>query len=171
MIVLQLVNLILIMFSSVKLARQLVGRRVNGILLIQSYFASVFLFAGLYTVTSRLQPGSWKDIRESVEENPGLIIALYTKFLYFSVSTATLCGTASTSPYEWYNFIFVSLQMLLSFMYFASVLGHALTPIAGDTPKLRRLRALSEGRQLPEPITTCIRATPIPTNYGTINDG
>ncbi|XP_060066350.1 uncharacterized protein LOC132546645 [Ylistrum balloti] len=170
MIVLQLANLILIMFSSVKLAQQLVGRRVNGILLVQSYFAAILLFAGLYTVTSRLQPGSWKDIRESVEENPGLIIALYTKFLYFSVSTATLCGTASTSPFQWYNYIFVSLQMLLSFMYFASILGHALTPIAADTPKQRRLRAMSEARRQPEAITNCIRATPIPANYGTIND-
>ncbi|XP_069117505.1 uncharacterized protein [Argopecten irradians] len=158
------------MFSSVKLARQLVGRKVNGILLVQSYFAAILLFAGLYTVTSRLQPKSWKDIRESVEEDPGLIIALYTKFLYFSVSTATLCGTASTSPYEWYNYIFVSLQMLLSFMYFASVLGHALTPVATDTSKLRRLRVMSDGRQTPEPVSTCIRATPIPANYGTIND-
>ncbi|OWF41238.1 uncharacterized protein LOC110462753 [Mizuhopecten yessoensis] len=171
MIVLQLVNLILIMFSSVKLAQQLVGRKVNGILMVQSYFASILLFAGLYTVTSRLKPGSWKDIRESVEESPGLIIALYTKFLYFSVSTATLCGTASTSPFEWYNYIFVSLQMLLSFMYFASILGHALTPFAGESPKQTRLRAISAARREPDAITPCIRATPLPANYGTINDG
>ncbi|KAL8611608.1 hypothetical protein ACOMHN_062886 [Nucella lapillus] len=52
---------------------------------------------------------------------------LYSKFLFFSVSTATLCGSDNVLPKEWYNCLFTALQMLMSFVYFASILRHSLS--------------------------------------------
>ncbi|XP_022339969.2 uncharacterized protein LOC111134827 isoform X1 [Crassostrea virginica] len=128
MILLQVLNLVLLLISSVKLLKQLFLKEVSGVLLAQSYVAAILVFSGIYTLTKRLEPDSWKDVHEDTWKDPALIIEMYCQFLYFSVSTATLCGTAEVTPNMWYNYICVSIQMLLSFMYFASILGQVMAP-------------------------------------------
>lgn len=135
MIFLQVVNLVLIVVKSAQVAKQLLDRKVSGIMLAQTYFASILLFSGIYTVTKRLKPDSWKYLREDITDDPVIIIVLYCRFLYFSVSTATLCGSSAVLPNDWYNYIFVSVQMLLSFMYFASILGQAISPLSQLKPE------------------------------------
>ncbi|WAR13815.1 hypothetical protein MAR_003920 [Mya arenaria] len=45
------------------------------------------------SATVLLQPSSWKFVADpQVLEDPVQIVVLYTRFLFFSVSTATLCG-------------------------------------------------------------------------------
>ncbi|XP_041378348.1 uncharacterized protein LOC121390568 isoform X2 [Gigantopelta aegis] len=132
MIILQLFNLIAIVYTSYKLARQMYKRKVNGILLAQNYLATILLFAGLYTLTYRIDKKSWKFVQEDLSSNPVMVVVLYSKFLFFSVSTATLCGSDNALPVEWYNCIFAAIQMLLSFVYFASILGQAITPKLSD---------------------------------------
>ncbi|XP_076472603.1 uncharacterized protein LOC143302004 [Babylonia areolata] len=92
MIILQLINLFFIVMVSARLVKQLKKHRVSTVSLAQSYVSTLLLFAGLYTLTYRLQPRSWKFIEEELETDPILVIVLYSKFLFFSVSTATLCG-------------------------------------------------------------------------------
>ncbi|XP_062609083.1 uncharacterized protein LOC134270854 [Saccostrea cucullata] len=133
MILLQVLNLILLLISSVKLVRQLFLHEVSALLLAQSYVAAILVFAGIYTLTKRLAPDSWKDVHEDVSKDPALIIVMYCQFLYFSVSTSTLCGTADVTPHMWYNYLCVSIQMLLSFMYFASILGQVMAPITAPS--------------------------------------
>ncbi|CAC5407099.1 unnamed protein product [Mytilus coruscus] len=148
MIILQLINLVLIIITSANLARQMVSgiQPVSWIFLIQSYIATLLLFAGLYTITKRLKPASWKYLREDVDD-PVYIAIIYCKFLYFSVSTGTLCGNVDITPYDWYNCIFVSMQMLLSFMYFASILGHACMPLhSAKKDRLSRLSSVNSPR-------------------------
>ncbi|XP_063410285.1 uncharacterized protein LOC134693403 isoform X1 [Mytilus trossulus] len=149
MIILQLINLVLIIITSTNLARQMISgiQPVSWIFLIQSYIATLLLFAGLYTITKRLKPSSWKYLREDVDD-PVYIAIIYCKFLYFSVSTGTLCGNVDITPYDWYNCIFVSMQMLLSFMYFASILGHACMPLhsAKKDRVLSRLASVNSHR-------------------------
>ena len=36
---------------------------------------------------------------------------LFLRMLYFSVSTATLCGTSEVEPLEWYSSVTVSIQV------------------------------------------------------------
>ncbi|XP_076451639.1 uncharacterized protein LOC143287496 isoform X2 [Babylonia areolata] len=127
MILLQLLNLCFIVMVSMRLVRQLSKHKVSLLLLAQSYLSTLLLFAGIYTLTYRLQSQSWKFIQEDVETDPILVIELYSKFLFFSVSTATLCGSDNVLPKFWYNCLFAALQMLLSFIYFASILGQTLS--------------------------------------------
>nr|KAG5700175.1 hypothetical protein BaRGS_011018 [Batillaria attramentaria] len=127
MILLQMANLFFIVLVSVRLVRQLYKHKVSILLLAQSYMSTLLLFAGIYTLTYRMAPKSWKFIQEDLEENPVLVIVLYSKFLFFSVSTATLCGSDNVLPQEWYNCLFTSCQMLMSFVYFASILGQTLS--------------------------------------------
>lgn len=177
MILLQLLNLVLIISTSAKLARQMFKHHISGILLIQTYMATVLLFAGLYTVTKRLKPSSWKDLREDAAD-PVYIAIIYCKFLYFSVSTGTLCGSVEISPSDWYNCIFVSLQMLLSFMYFASILGHACMPRQQAKQdklhsKLNSSRASSriKSRMItPNHLSQGILSTEFTNNYGSLRE-
>ncbi|KAL8568034.1 hypothetical protein ACOMHN_000258 [Nucella lapillus] len=127
MILLQLLNLSFIIMVSMRLVRQLSKHKVSLLLLAQSYLSTIMLFAGIYTLTFRLEAKSWQFIQENTETDPLLVFELYSKFLFFSVSTATLCGSDNVLPKYWYNCLFASVQMLLSFIYFASILGHTLS--------------------------------------------
>ncbi|CAH1772762.1 unnamed protein product [Owenia fusiformis] len=126
MITLQCINLVILIATSGKLTEQIFSNEVNNWLLAQSYLAALLLFAGIYTATYRLQKSSWKFISEDLYVDPVLVIELYLKMFYLSVSTATLCGSCNITPKEWYNYIFVSLQMLLSFVFFASILSQTI---------------------------------------------
>lgn len=138
MMILQISNLVIVILISAQLAKQLKRRKVSGILLMQSYVATLLLFAGLYTATFRFNPKSWKFIEEDMSANPALIVEIYCRFLFFSVSTATLCGAADALPKSWYTSLFASIQMLLSFMYFTSVLSTVLVPFTEVTSESRR---------------------------------
>ena len=82
------------------------------------------------------------------ESNISSPMLLFLRMLFFSISTATLCGTSVIEPIEWYTDIIVGLQvdfdlfsplcqslslslsaqMLTSFVYFTSIMSVALTP-------------------------------------------
>ena len=55
------------------------------------FFQCCFILT-IFTDFDVCQPKSWKFIQEQLELDPILVIELYSKFLFFSVSTATLCG-------------------------------------------------------------------------------
>ncbi|XP_045161548.2 uncharacterized protein LOC123526457 [Mercenaria mercenaria] len=140
MLFLQTLNLIVVILISVQLLSQIQKREVTRILLAQSYIATVLLFSGIYTASYRMDPRSWKFVSDAEENlSPVMIVTLYTRFLFFSVSTATLCGAADALPKEWYTSLFVSAQMLLSFMYFTSVLGTTLSKRRRPAPKAKIL--------------------------------
>ncbi|XP_048241380.1 uncharacterized protein LOC124149593 isoform X1 [Haliotis rufescens] len=149
MILLQVLNLIALVYTSVFLAKLLTRRRVTAFVLAQNYISSLFLFAGLYTLTYRLQPSSWKFIQEDLNSDPVLVAVLYAKFLFFSVSTATLCGSDNALPKDWYNCLFAAAQMLLSFVYFASILSQSMTPKLADI--IRNTESLPGPRSSPRP--------------------
>lgn len=138
MLIIQTLNLLIVILISVQLLSQIQKREVTRILLAQSYIATVLLFSGIYTAAYRMYPKSWKFVSDpEINTSPVLIVKIYTKFLFFSVSTATLCGAADSLPNEWYTSLFVSAQMLLSFMYFTSVLGTTLSKRRRPAPRLR----------------------------------
>ncbi|XP_070206939.1 uncharacterized protein [Littorina saxatilis] len=126
-ICLQFVNVFFFVMVSVRLVRQVHKHKVSILLLAQSYVSTLLLFAGIYTFTYRMGPGSWKFIQEELDKDPILVVVLYSKFLYFSVSTATLCGSDNVLPKLWYTCLCTALQMLMSFVYFASILGQTLS--------------------------------------------
>ncbi|XP_064611643.1 uncharacterized protein LOC135475641 [Liolophura sinensis] len=126
MIILQVANLLLVLYTSIKLGNQLFKHSISGTLLIQGYIATLLLFAGLYTAACRLDVNGWKFIADGAIQNPTLLAESYCRFLFFSVSTGTLCGSSIVLPNAWYNYLMVSLQMLLSYTYFASILGQAI---------------------------------------------
>ncbi|XP_064642754.1 uncharacterized protein LOC135497027 [Lineus longissimus] len=125
MLIIELLNLVLVVFTSIKLGQQMFHRRVNGYFLAQCYLSSILLFTGLYALTFRLDHKSWRFVDEYnvVSPKPLIIVFVFLKMLYLSVSTATLCGSSVITPREWYNYSLMGLQMILSFVAFASILG------------------------------------------------
>lgn len=134
MIVIQSINLLVIILVSVQVFHQVHSRRMSRMLLLQSFVATILLFAGIYTATYRLNRSSWKFVDRSTDPSPVQIVTVdYIEFLFFSVSTATLCGAAKNVPIVWYTSLFVCIQMLLSFVYFTSVLSPS-----GSEPNIRQ---------------------------------
>eukprot|EP00118_Oscarella_pearsei_P013761 m.113297 g.113297 ORF g.113297 m.113297 type:complete len:310 (+) comp37458_c1_seq6:47-976(+) len=122
-------NLLLVVFTSVKLAKQIIHHTASSLFLMQSYVSTLLLFAGFYTLIFRLDKKSFTGVTETSstddEEKSVLIIELFLLMIYFSASNATLCGSSEVHPDIWYSLIFVILQMVLSFAYFASILSEA----------------------------------------------
>jgi len=65
------------------------------------------------------QVHAWKFVETDNSSNFSPVL-LFIWMLYFSTSTATLCGTSLIEPLQWYTGLTVSLQV-------ATLLGHRLT--------------------------------------------
>lgn len=165
MISLQLSHLVLVILTSVELARKLLSHSGNGFLLCQSYISTILLFSGIYTVTFRLNPKGWKFVDENIND-PVQVVELWSKFLFLSVSSGTLCGSSSFLPKVWYNNLLVSIQMLLSFIYFASILGHSVRPTLKMMPT--RLPTINGG-QLRRDSCISQSSQPVVPDYGSIS--
>ncbi|XP_012941509.1 uncharacterized protein LOC101860759, partial [Aplysia californica] len=152
MIIMQVLNLILIILASGRLVKQIYRHSVNNFFLAQAYLATLLLFAGIYTTTYRMDVShtrSWKFVNEDLNEDPAQVFVLYAKFLFYSISTATLCGSDNVLPVEWYNCIFAGIQMLLSFCYFASILGIAMAPDVTSFFKSTNLKSKKDAASSP----------------------
>jgi hypothetical protein len=130
----ELAHLIVVVLVSFKLAKQVLHRTASGIFLAQCYLSTLLLFAGIYTLLFRFSPTGWDQVHLTSSDHPVLV---YLMMLYFSISTATLCGTSKVEPAFWGAYIAVAIQMLLSFVYFASILSLSLIPTKKSTVKLR----------------------------------
>ncbi|XP_065890074.1 uncharacterized protein [Dysidea avara] len=121
------VHLIVVILMTVRVARKVASHTVTFSFLIQSYLSTVLLFAGLFTLTTKFECGSFRHVdQEGVDycssAKEKLLIELFIRFLYLSVSNSTLCGITDLLPNKWYTELLVALQMLLSFLYFTSIL-------------------------------------------------
>ncbi|GFS12677.1 hypothetical protein ElyMa_003117500 [Elysia marginata] len=94
-------------------------------------------------------------MNENLTSDPIQVFNLFFKFLFYSISTATLCGSDNALPVDWYNHLFAGTQMLLSFCYFASILGMALSPRPpAAKPKQREPKLLPRGYRTPNSTET-----------------
>ncbi|KAL5015236.1 hypothetical protein ScPMuIL_009506 [Solemya velum] len=123
--ILQVMNLLLVILISARLMKEMTLKHVSPVMFLGTYITTLFLFSGLYTITYILEPSSWYSVEQDVDGNPGGIMILYAKFLFYSASTSSLCGSSDAVPKGWHNMILSSIQMITSFIYFACVLCNA----------------------------------------------
>ena len=57
-------------------------------------------------------PGAWEFVEPEPSSNFRPVL-LFLRMLYFSTSTATLCGTSLIEPLQWYAGLTVSLQVAM----------------------------------------------------------
>ena len=60
--------------------------------------------------THTTQPDAWEFVQPYPSSSLRPVL-LFLRMLYFSTSTATLCGTSLIEPLEWYTGLTVSLQV------------------------------------------------------------
>jgi hypothetical protein len=133
MMVIEGIHFILMVAATVKLARQIILRKASFWFLVQCFLSSVLLYAGIYTLIYRFDRTSFIHFEpyaeiNTVDKDSHLYTLLaFLQGLYLSVSTATLCGGSQIAAQKLYSTCVVSSQMLLSFMYFASILSEAIS--------------------------------------------
>ncbi|CAN7937517.1 unnamed protein product, partial [Ixodes hexagonus] len=149
MVVLQVVNILHVGLASWTLTHQMLKfRAASGFLMAQTYLSTVLLFSGFYLIIYRLDPASW-ELSVSDPITKGGAFTQHIRMFYLSVSSATLCGAANIQPVSWYATVFLCIQSLVNFVYFASILaqtiGHCGT---SETLLERRERLQSISRRL-----------------------
>ncbi|XP_062505347.1 uncharacterized protein LOC134182042 [Corticium candelabrum] len=125
LVIFQTINLLVVILTSVKLTKQVMHHTASASFLFQSYASTLLLFAGMYTLLYRIETTCFTHVIDLEGEKSLLIVELFLKMLYLSSSTGTLCGACKISPEVWYSIMLVMTQMLLSFVYFASILSQA----------------------------------------------
>ncbi|XP_074654341.1 uncharacterized protein LOC141908272 isoform X2 [Tubulanus polymorphus] len=169
MLSLQLLNFLLIVLINVKMMRKLVIHNLTGIFIAQAYLSTLLMFAGIYTTTFRFDEKSWKFVDEPLQPNNRWnIVLVYVKMLFLSISTGTLCGNAVIVPNSWYNYMFQAFEMLVSFVYFASILSQLYASQA-RIPRGAPEEFVQVPRRLRRGSLTSQNSLPTGGNYGTMD--
>lgn len=126
----QALNLLLVVFTTIKLTKQVMHQTVTKSFLGQSFLSTTLLYAGLYTLVYKIDNKAFSNL--SLAKGPLNTPLVFFKLTFFSISTATLCGIASVLPDMWSAQLITSTQMMMSYIYFASVLYMAVQPRKND---------------------------------------
>eukprot|EP00039_Didymoeca_costata_P012492 m.180296 g.180296 ORF g.180296 m.180296 type:complete len:277 (+) comp15496_c0_seq2:427-1257(+) len=152
MAVFQLVQMLLIVAASVKLAKQLVHHTASSSFLAQSYMSTILLFAGIYTLLHRCDQEAWYGVTTQERfDKTTYILNTFILFFYFSTSTMTSVGYGDIHPRSWYLYLLTSSQMLLGVMYSVAILGRGIEVLApgamiskADRKKEKKKKIVSE---------------------------
>ncbi|KAL9971112.1 hypothetical protein ACROYT_G023599 [Oculina patagonica] len=126
----QAANLILVFFTTIKLTKQVMHQTVTKSFLGQSFLSTTLLYAGLYTLVYKFEPDAFQNIKGAKDALSTPLV--FFKMTVFSISTGTLCGSSAIFPDMWSAQLIASTQMLMSYVYFASVLYMAVQPRKSD---------------------------------------
>lgn len=126
----QALNLILVVFTTIKLTKQIMHQTVTKSFLGQSFLSTTLLYAGLYTLVYKFDDSAFSNL--SGDKGALKTPLVFLKMVFFSISTATLCGVSSFIPEMWSSQLIASTQMLMSYVYFASMLYLAVQPRKSD---------------------------------------
>ncbi|XP_012560705.1 uncharacterized protein LOC100198904 isoform X1 [Hydra vulgaris] len=127
MVVFQFTNLVCSIILKVKLTKQYIHKTATTKFLLQSYLSSLFLFAGIYSFVAHVLPESFSNVR--IKHGESLYaLGLYLQMLFTSISTGTLCGSSSIVAIHWFPEIVMGFQMILSFIYFGSIISQVVSP-------------------------------------------
>lgn len=129
-VVFQALNLILVSFTTIKLTKQIMHQTVTKSFLAQSFLSTTLLYAGLYTLVYKIEPDTFSHL--SLSNSALSTMLVFFKMTFFSISTATLCGMAAVVPATWPAQLIASVQMFMSYVYFASTLYLAVQPRKSD---------------------------------------
>eukprot|EP00111_Clytia_hemisphaerica_P001229 TCONS_00003501-protein len=152
MVVFQFVNLVLSISATMKLKKQYIHKTASMKFMLQSYASTVVLFAGLYTFVAKINPHYFSGL-EKVNRGDFRSVLLFAKLFFTSISTGTLCGAAKVTAVHFSTEFIMALQMLLSFIYFASILSQVLSPGDGKSKDVMYKMLLEQNEQMLSHVT------------------
>lgn len=127
MVILQLINMFACLSVTIKLFKQYRHNNTSMKFLLRCYIAILFLFGGVYTFIAWMFPITFVGIRDN-KDSKIRTLNLYSQMVFTSISTGTLCGSASINASHLVTETLMSLQMLLSFLYFTTILSEVVNP-------------------------------------------
>jgi len=134
MLFFQLLHLVFVIVTSIKLCKQVLHKTASPLFVVQSFLSTIFLFAGLYTLLHRIMSDCFYGFSMYESSDSALVsLQIFIKFLYFSTATMTTVGYGDVTATMWYTQLLVTCEMLLSVTYtvviFAQGLSHFNTPL------------------------------------------
>mmetsp|Transcript_6013 Transcript_6013/g.9079 ORF Transcript_6013/g.9079 Transcript_6013/m.9079 type:complete len:190 (-) Transcript_6013:41-610(-) len=150
--IIQFVQVVFVIVTSVKLVKQLRHRTASGWFLVQSYLSVVILYAGSYTLVFQIESSSFHS--EQLVDEKSEIFAIYTIFLYFSGTTMSTVGYGDIYPVVWYTQLMVLSEAILSVVFTTVIFVKGLAHFGGG------------GGAAPAPVPVVGATTPL-TQYGT----
>ena len=127
LVILQLVNMAACLSVTIKLFKQYRHQNTSMKFLFHCYISILFLFGGIYTLIAWISPHMFTNVRD-LSKSSVRTLDLYSQLLFMSISTGTLCGATTISASHVLTESIMSLQMLLSFLYFTSILSEVVNP-------------------------------------------
>jgi len=126
MILFQLIHMLLVFGTSIKLCRRVLHKEASPLFVAQSFMSSVLLYGGIYHMLNFTYPDSFSGI-----DSPSHFVRA-VNFLYYSTATMTTVGFGDITPNTWFAQLIVTSQMIVSVTFtviiFAQGLAHFNTP-------------------------------------------
>jgi len=144
----QCVQVLFVIITSVKLVKQLKHRTASGWFLVQSYLSITILYAGIYTLVYQIESSSFNSAQ--LKSESAEIFSLYTIFLYFSGTTMTTgkfnrdrfkdfsnsfffsVGFGDIYPTVWYTQVVVLSEAILSVVFTTVIFVKGLSHFGGQ---------------------------------------
>eukprot|EP00035_Acanthoeca_spectabilis_P011269 m.198324 g.198324 ORF g.198324 m.198324 type:complete len:293 (-) comp15291_c0_seq9:1273-2151(-) len=144
MVACQLLHLLIMVASTVKLAKQLLHHTATSSFLFQSYLSTIVLYAGIYTLLHRYQPDSWSGAETGrALSSEDYVVKSFIIFLYYSTTTITSTGYGDVYPEAWYLYLLVSSEMLLGVLYQAGIFSRGIDLLINRAIDRKETRVLS----------------------------
>ena len=162
MVLMQVLQLVFIIIISVKLSKQVLHQTVTNWFLVQTYLATILLFAGLYTVIERAVPLSFRGVFDVNDSLTHEIVTI--RFVYLSVQVMTTATFGDIVSNEWYVDMLVTLQMLLSVLYTTVIFSKGLAFFSLNPPMPRRKKR--DDSMIPPEIISASGLESLDEDYG-----
>jgi len=134
MLFFQLLHLVFVMVTSIKLCKQVLHKTASPMFVVQSFLSTILLFAGLYTLLHRIFPNCFYGFADFQDYGSALVsIQIYIKFLYFSTATMTTVGYGDVTPTMWYTQLIVTCEMFLSVTFTVVIFAQGLSHFADSS--------------------------------------
>eukprot|EP01112_Ceratiomyxa_fruticulosa_P010129 TRINITY_DN2672_c0_g3_i1.p1 TRINITY_DN2672_c0_g3~~TRINITY_DN2672_c0_g3_i1.p1 ORF type:complete len:332 (+),score=44.81 TRINITY_DN2672_c0_g3_i1:883-1878(+) len=132
----QLIHVLAVIITSVKLTKQVLHRTARPIFVFQSYLSTIVLFTGVYTLVYRITTSSFNGIHQSGDGTVPILI-LFVNFLYFSVCTMSGVGYGDIVPGTWYSQLVVIFQMFLAVVFTVIIFAQGLHHFNKDEMEIK----------------------------------
>jgi len=128
MLFFQLLHLVFVIVTSIKLCKQVLHKTASPLFVVQSFLSTIFLFAGLYTLLHRIMSDCFYGFSMYESSDSALVsLQIFIKFLYFSTATMTTVGYGDVTATMWYTQLLVTCEMLLSVTYTVVIFAQGLS--------------------------------------------
>eukprot|EP00467_Chlorarachnion_reptans_P022433 CAMPEP_0114493848 /NCGR_PEP_ID=MMETSP0109-20121206/4329_1 /TAXON_ID=29199 /ORGANISM="Chlorarachnion reptans, Strain CCCM449" /LENGTH=598 /DNA_ID=CAMNT_0001670829 /DNA_START=236 /DNA_END=2032 /DNA_ORIENTATION=+ len=138
-ITIQLMELFLILLVSMRLVQKAKSHEVSVSFLLQSFFSTAILFAGVYFTLLLINSNAFRYYSQNRKKDGVFKVA--GELMYFSITVMTTTGYGDIYPATWYAQLAVCIQMVVAFIYTVVIIGLGMVHVIELLPSTISRRA------------------------------